>query len=369
MASSKTRATSYKSAVDRATHLARALDHPPDGTMPDPAEYTLNQNGIPPYESLPLRKSDPFVAAWGLYGKDDELGTLNRLTPARVVAAAREIQSGNRVGLDWALSGNLISNKPFYSRQGFKLDVVRHLAGCGNDDVWTFNPQASTQWDGLRHVGFAKEQLFYNGVNMDQIHEADSKGHKSTVNGVHAWAKKGIVGRGVLVDYHNWRIKNHKWPDFDAFGTCRIPVSDLQECLADHGTEIHFGDILFVRTGFMHAMASKTVEELKDIQNRRYEDVKFCGVDTTSELLKWIWENFSAVAGDQPAFEAWPFKGPESLHTACLASWGCPIGELFDLEALAQQCQEENRWSFFLTSEPCNVPGAVATPPNALAIF
>lgn len=149
------------------------------------SKHSLNENGIPPYEALPLRKSDPFVAAWGLYGDNDELGTLNRLTPDRVVAAAKEIHSGNRVGLDWTLGDNSISDKPFYGRQGFKLDVVRHPGNsCGNDDVWTFNPQASSQWDGLRHVGFPKEKLFYNGVTMDQIHAVDSKGHRSTINGV-----------------------------------------------------------------------------------------------------------------------------------------------------------------------------------------
>lgn len=49
-----------------------------------------------------------------------------------------------------------------------------------------------------------------------------------------------------------------------------------------------------------------------------------------------------------------------SLHEVLLAGWGMPIGELFDLEKLAQQCEKEQRWSFFLASEPCNVPGGVA---------
>jgi len=46
-----------------------------------------------------------------------------------------------------------------------------------------------------------------------------------------------------------------------------------------------------------------------------------------------------------------------------------PIGELFDLEKLAEQCKQEQRWSFFIASEVCNVPGGVASPPNILAIF
>jgi hypothetical protein len=29
------------------------------------------------------------------------------------------------------------------------------------------------------------------------------------------------------------------------------------------------------------------------------------GVEQSEEMLKWIWENFSAVAGDHPTFECW----------------------------------------------------------------
>jgi hypothetical protein len=60
-------------------------------------KYSLNENGIPRFEDLPLQKGDPPHSAWGLYGENDELGTLNRLTDERVVAAARaEIQCGVR---------------------------------------------------------------------------------------------------------------------------------------------------------------------------------------------------------------------------------------------------------------------------------
>lgn len=49
-----------------------------------------------------------------------------------------------------------------------------------------------------------------------------------------------------------------------------------------------------------------------------------------------------------------------ALHEVLLAGWGMPIGELFDLEELASHCKESDRWSFFVTSEVCNVPGGVA---------
>lgn len=87
-------------------------------------------------------------------------------------------------------------------------------------------------------------------------------------------------------------------------------------------------------------------------------------------MAQWIWENFAAVAGDQPSFEAWPApKDGLVLHEVLLAGYGCPIGELFWVEKLAETCQREKRWSFFVSSEPCNVTGGVASPPNILAIF
>ena len=67
-------------------------------TMGSPSsDYRLNENGIPPFEALPLQKDAPMYSAWGLYGENDELGTLNRLTDERVAAAAKdEIRTGVR---------------------------------------------------------------------------------------------------------------------------------------------------------------------------------------------------------------------------------------------------------------------------------
>ena len=68
------------------------------------SEYRLNQNGIPKFEDLPLHEGDPHHSAWGLYGRDDELGTLNRLTDDRVVEAAKaEIKSGERSVNIWLI--------------------------------------------------------------------------------------------------------------------------------------------------------------------------------------------------------------------------------------------------------------------------
>ncbi|KAI1864853.1 uncharacterized protein JN550_008673 [Neoarthrinium moseri] len=326
----------------------------------------VNDNGVPDFDDLPLRKTDPHHSAWGLYGDKDELGFLNRLTNDRVASAAKsEINTGQRISLNWPL--NAQSRKPFFERAKFHQDMFTKPPRTVNDDVWVFNSQVSTQWDGLRHFGFQKEKLFYNGVTMEEIHGIGEDGNNATVNGIQAWSEQGIVGRGVLVDYHSWREAQGEVKSNDLFASTPIPLDDLKACLQSQGTELKFGDILFIRSGFMSAYGKKTEEEIWELQDTTPH--KFVGVEQSEDMLRWIWDNFSAVAGDQPAFECWPTQKDWLLHEVLLGGWGCPIGELFDLEKLSEHCRKEKRWTFFVSSEPCNVPGGVASPPNILAIF
>lgn len=254
---------------------------------PNP-DIKVNSNGIPDFDDLPLREGDPHHSAWGLYGERDELGTLNRLTDERVAAAARrEIRTGRRVSLNWPLDAQSHSQpgdgggggRAYFQRARFHQDMFPKAPALVNDDVWTFNSQVSTQWDGLRHFGYQKEKVFYNGVTMKEIHgfgqEGEGTGKKSTVNGIQgkccflcdcervlligftrckttAWAEQGIVGRGILVDYHGWRTSqpdDGKVSAYDSFESTSISLADLQACLEAQGTEVKFGDILFIRSG------------------------------------------------------------------------------------------------------------------------
>lgn len=77
--------------------MAKRLQQIADTMAPPMPHYELNENGIPPFEALPLQKDAPMYSAWGLYGEHDELGTLNRLTDEKVAAAAKsEIRTGVR---------------------------------------------------------------------------------------------------------------------------------------------------------------------------------------------------------------------------------------------------------------------------------
>lgn len=66
------------------------------------SSQVMTTRSRPAFSELPLNKGDPWLSAWGLWGKDDQLGTLNFLTEEVVREAAKtEIKEGVRIGLNW----------------------------------------------------------------------------------------------------------------------------------------------------------------------------------------------------------------------------------------------------------------------------
>ena len=109
------------------------------------------------------------------------------------------------------------------------------------------------------------------------------------------------------------------------------------------------------------------MEKKKEVMSK--SPFQYPGFESTLEVLSWLWDTkIAAVAGDCPGFEAWP-PSEFALHNTLLAGFGMPIGEMFAFDELAKECEKQKRWTFFLTSEPLNVQGGIASPPNALAIL
>jgi hypothetical protein len=103
--------------------------------------------------------------------------------------------------------------------------------------------------------------------------------------------------------------------------TTEIPFSELKEVAAAQNVSLSPGDILFVRSGYM-----KSIQALLPSQAESYASQPVhaaIGVQAGEEMLRWIWGNeFSAVAGDMPAFEALPFQSTTHwMHEWLLAGW------------------------------------------------
>ncbi|KAI0172806.1 hypothetical protein GGR52DRAFT_422640 [Hypoxylon sp. FL1284] len=297
--------------------------------------------------------------------REEGLGRLALLTDEVVQkAAAREIRTGRRVGLNWDLTK---LEYPSLGRAACEHKIVP-LLDAGFDDIYVMNPQQSSQWDGLRHWSTSvssdgkQKRLWYGGTTKEEILD-----RSSDRVGMQHWAQEGITGRGVLVDYASWAAA--RGVRYSALSQHSIPLDDILAAARDQGVAFERGDILLVRTG----LTRQWDREMDDAARRAYgAEVSPChaGIEATTDVLRWIWDSgFAAVAGDAISFEVYPPLGDFMLHDYLLPGWGMPIGEMFDLERLSEVCRELNRWSFFFTSTPLNMPGGVSSPPNAQAIF
>jgi len=317
--------------------------------------FDPDSDDLPKLADLKPKPGAPSQSAW-IWGDDDELGRLNLLTPRRIAKAAKLIRSGETVGLNFPAE---LPNPPFFGREPFE-HKLKSISEHGFDDLHNMNTQSGSQWDGFRHVGLSHEGsgVWYNGTTVDDI-------HKTSKIGLQAWAKKGIAGRGVLLDFYSFSGKS-----YDPFTTRSITVSELKECAKAQNVTFEYGDILLVRTGLSEAYRKLSEADRQTIGSKPWSELKFAGVDRGDEMLEFLYDNyFSAVAGDAPSFESWPFSGDKILHYYLLPRWGMPIGEIWDVDGLAELCEKHNRYEFFMTSSPSNVQGGVGSVPNAMAIF
>jgi len=308
------------------------------------------------FDQLPAKPGNPPRSAWGLWGEHDELGTLNLLTPERVLEASKLIRTGKFFPLNWDLE---LPSPPLFGRESIQ-HVIKNKRKIVNDDVYNnFNTQSSTQWDGLTHYGNNSHGCFYNGVKQEDV-----TGKPGTRNGIQAWAQHGIVGRGVLIDYQRWAERHGI--SYSPGETHKITVSELTSAAREQGVHFCTGDILIVRSGWIRYYLDLSTEARTALATAP----QGVGVAQGEETLRFLWDNhFAAVAGDAFAFEVYPpTQMTEFMHETILGLWGMPIGEMFYLEKLAEDCHADGHYEFFFTSAPLNKLGGVASPPNALAI-
>jgi kynurenine formamidase len=322
---------------------------------------TFDADNLPSFADLPVKPGAPPKSAWGLFGDDDQLGCLNLLTAERVLAGATLVRKGAVFPLNLRIDR---PDPPLYGR-GAPRHTITGEGGNGRDDYLdSFWPQASSQWDGLRHIRHHGHG-FYNGTSDEQIVPGD--GGRL---GMEHFARKGIAGRGVLIDVAAHMQSTGQTTDFMRAGF--ITRQTLEAALEEQNTDIQTGDILLIRTGWMQwyleFASPEEKRHLAEASARR--EMEAPGIGPPDDMAEFLWDlHVTAVAADNPALEAYPPPTDDDfLHRTLIPLMGIPIGELWYLEELAADCAEDDIYEFFLTSAPLHVPGGVGSPPNALAI-
>jgi hypothetical protein len=154
------------------------------------------ENHRPSFDQLRAGWNAPPGAAWAVYGSEDEVGSINLLTPDKVLAGARLISKGSVFSLNWPLE---MPRPALFGRHSLRHTIV-DLDPCGTEDVYDgFYPQVSSQWDGLAHIKHPQFG-FYQGHRRE-----DLTGENGSRIGIEHWARRGIVGRFVLADLARYR--------------------------------------------------------------------------------------------------------------------------------------------------------------------
>lgn len=311
----------------------------------------LDAGALPAFDDLPVLAETGTRHAWGLFGPDDELGTLNLLTPDVVKAGLACAETGERIGL--ALDSDVI-DPPLYGRR----PLVHRFTEAGSVvDDWLdgFHPQAASQWDGFGHHRCRAGA--YGGVT-------ERPGPARRRLGIHHWARAGIVGRGVLLD-----VARHRDDGPDPLVEGTITPEELIAVAEAQDVRPRAGDVLCVRTGWVSAYrgAGRATRERLAADGVRIASLGLAATEATARLL-WDWR-LAALVTDNPAVEQTPGDpAVGSLHRRVLMSLGMPLGELFDLDRLADRCAAEGRWTFAFTAAPLALVGGMGSTANALAI-
>jgi kynurenine formamidase len=314
---------------------------------------------LPTYADLPTRAGAPAGSSWGVFGDDDEHGTLNFIGADAVVAAASLIRTGKVFPLNWDVG---LPSPALFHRHNFRHELFNLPTGPGitvDDYVDGFYLQGSSQWDALRHFGDA-EHGFYNGATLDEVTGPGGR------LGIGRMATRGIAGRGVLLDVA--RFLEAEGAGYDPLEFVPIGPDVLRRTAVAQEVELRAGDILLLRTGWVEAYTRLDADARTALVEAGAPGSAGLHGD---EIPGFLWDHrIAAVAADNPALEASrPGPGPDlHLHVALIARLGMPVGELWDLAALGEDCAVDRRYDMFLTSAPLNLSGGAGSPPNALAV-
>lgn len=331
-------------------------------------------DGFPTYDDLCERRDGPAGTAWGVFGPDDELGTLNHLTPQRVLRAVAAVRTGEVVNLDLPLDA---FDPPLIpTRKPLRHEMFAANAHHRDEYLDSFYLQSSSQLDGLRHIGHP-DLGFYNGADPQRFTPGDP------FLGVNRFAEHGVAGRGVLVDVDRYLRERGEAIDHDSGQP--IPVSAVEAAAAAQRAELRAGDILMIRTGW----ARHHLHEIGPSEREHNTRPMRCpGLEPSRDTVAWLWDHrFAVVAADNVAVEAWPAR-PESpfateaerrgdipatphtglIHRVLIPLLGMVLGELWALDDLAERCAADGRWDCLVVASPLNLVGGAGSPANAVAI-
>ena len=312
---------------------------------------------IPPEEEV-LRYLET-CNNWGRWGPDDELGTLNYLTPKARMEAAALVREGVGVTCSRPIPTRTVEDD-------FQRPPVHYMTNSG--EAWVGKPtapdtlQSSGDFIGMAFHGYAvthvdslchvfRDGRMYNGHPADRVTTADG----ATIQAVEV-LRDGVVGRGVLLDIP--RLKGVKWLESDE----GVFPEDLEAAEEAAGLRVRTGDILLCRFGVVRRRNEEGPS--KEVFQRRP------GLHAT--CAPWLHDRQIAALGSDSAQDLFPsgYRGLRApLHQVGIVAMGLWLIDNCNLEDLAAACERYGRWEFMFTMGPLRIVNGTGSPVNPIAIF
>jgi len=301
-----------------------------------------------------MKKWETELSNWGRWGKNDQRGALNLITPEKTQQATKLVKEGVTVTLThFASLEKALDNWNFGETKHWMTNVdpqTGRVTSALDGISFAIHDGTNSHMDALCHYAVDRDgqRIIYNGYpqNLDQ------KGCKDLA--VDRMGP-GYVTRGVLVDMP--LLKGVEWlPEHTP-----IYISDLEAWEKYAGIKVSSGDALFVRTG-RWARRAKTGP---------WNHARMAA-GLHASVLPWLKaRGVSLLAGD--AVNDVQPSGVEGrnrpIHDLTQVFIGLPLVDNGYFEDVAAQAARLRRWEFMATWQIMKIPGGTASPFNAMATF
>lgn len=303
------------------------------------------------------------LSNWGRWGDDDEMGTLNLITPERVAAAAALVSAGQVVSCAWPVDPAVPD--VYGSPQRLMLMGGAGPPAQGPAPGTEHRPHRSVvEYVGLAFHGLTVTHLdapshvawdgkIYNGRPASGV-RFDSGASASAVTA----AARGVTTRGVLLDVAAARGVKRLDPGY------LVTPEDLTECERRAGVAVRPGDAVLLHTG---AGRGAGVPAGPGPADERKAGWGF-------RCLPWLRDRDVALIGCDGINDAVPSGGARygfdlPVHLVGLVAMGLWLLDNCDLGELASTCAALGRWAFMLSVLPLRLRGATGSPVNPVAVF
>jgi kynurenine formamidase len=291
------------------------------------------------------------LSNWNRWGKDDQLGAINLITPKKRKQAVSLVKEGASFSMAHnAELEDAVDNPQPIIRKMTRVGTgapTTGIGGTGDTFFISYHGYVHTHMDSLCH--FLYNGQMYNGYSQDVVTEKGAA-NNSIIN-----FKDGIITRGVLMD-----MARHKGVDYLEPGT-RIYPEDLDAWEKKARVRVGSGDLILVRTGRWARRAAKGPWPISE---------GLAGLHMS--CAQWLHERDVAILGGDGAQDVLPSGVAgisQPIHALVLVAMGMPIFDNCDLELIGKEAERRHRWEFLATASPAAVPGATGSVLNPIATF